>query len=176
MNERMPVSRRVEGEAPAFDILADQHAGRLRRYLIGRGLTRDDADDLTQDTLINAFAGLGSLRNASRVSSWMYGIARRVYVDWLRQGARREVPVDDVRSTARVPDPSTCDLRIAVRHALDSVPAHYRSVLILKDLEGMTLAETADALGVPETTVVNWLARARRQMKSILVAEGIRLE
>lgn len=154
----------------------------LRRQILARIRTlvadADEAEDLTQETLIHVLRALPRFRGESSLKTWALRIAGNVVVDGRRRAARRpaeragtppEGGLDDVKATDR-PGPED-DLEQAVsaaclRGALGTLPESYRQVFELHDLAGLENAEIAELLGIPLSTVKIRLHRARRRLRS----------
>jgi RNA polymerase sigma factor (sigma-70 family) len=161
---------------PLLDIL-------LRR---ARRLTRNDADaqDLLQDTLLHAYAGLRTFRADSNLKAWLFRILYNRWVSAYHAKQRRpaEVPVDVI--TER--DLAGCAVRLPgrsrsaedelletlpdndIRAALAELPAGFRAVVYCSDIEGYTYAETAALLGIPLGTVMSRVYRGRQRLRIAL--------
>jgi len=145
---------------------------RLRRYAHALAGSREDADDLVQDTLERAWARAALWRGVVDMRAWLFGIMHNLHVDRLRKGRLATVPID-----ARTPEEAVApaqDERLAVRDlqaALDRLPADQREVLLLVALEDMSYADIARTLGIPIGTVMSRLSRGRERLRGLL-AEG----
>ena len=145
----------------------------LRRY--ARGLTGDRgrADDLVQDTLERAWAGLSIWQRRGELRAWMFGIMHNQFVDRLRAAASRpEVATGDA-----TPEPAQRPMqadRLEVRdleRALQRLPAEQREVLLLVGVEALSYQEVARVCGVPLGTVMSRLSRARARLRTELHAD-----
>ncbi|MBI4513799.1 MAG: sigma-70 family RNA polymerase sigma factor, partial [Gemmatimonadetes bacterium] len=139
-SERTTIRRAQAGDVAAMRELYDDHAGRV--YAVLRRLAGDDdlAQDLAQDVWVTAFRKLGAFEGRSSFGTWVYRVAVNTAMGRLRERARRPVTdldVDDWVQTADGNPDRTVD-RIALSRALDRLPAGYRTVLVLHDLEGYT--------------------------------------
>ena len=151
------VRRAQLGSAAAFEALIVRHGGRLDRYLRAELRHESDAHDALQETLTAAWRGLPSLRRADRFWPWLAGIASHKAADVHRRRARTR----DAESAAETHDD---DLLLETREALSALPAHYRQVLLLRYLLGLTEEEAAAALGVRVGTIKSRCSRARRAL------------
>lgn len=166
--------RAARGDGAAFALLVERHG----RYLFGVAhalLGRDDADaeDVVQETLTAAVTG--SFRGESSVRTWLVKIlvrqaAMRRRAD--RRRAKRVVAEGDL-SDARLPDPpvtgvagAATEARIDLTAMLATLSEEHRTVLVLRELEGLSYREVADALDVPVGTVESRLYRAREALRS----------
>ena len=133
------------------------------------------ADDLTQDTLMRIAKSIHGFNGKSSIKTWALSIATRVATDHFRQTKRRirEVPMDvesefvdhrmDVEHGLIVDEMSAC-----VREVIDTLPEIYRMALILRDFEGMSIAEVAKIEGCSLSTAKVRHHRARKQLHGAL--------
>lgn len=161
-------------ERAAGQLIAEFHA---RIYAFLRRLTGSDqdAEDLTQRTFARVWTSLANFAGRSSISSWIHGIAHHVYVDW-RRADRRGEPQTDAWWESRVapnPDPAdlaaSADLARALYAAVDQLETGLRSTVHLHYYQGLTLQETADALGLSLSTVKYRLRTALDQLQAVLV-------
>jgi RNA polymerase sigma-70 factor (ECF subfamily) len=168
-------------EAGAFREIMRRHNRRLFR--VARSVTRDDAEaeDVVQETYLHAFAALGSFRGKAGLGTWLTRIALNEAVGRVR---RRRTTTDlDVLDTmppaqilfldgAPVDDPERAaarrQLRGVVEAAVDHLPQPFRTVFVLRDMEGLSVEETALSLGLKPETVKTRLHRARRLLRRTL--------
>jgi len=167
------VRRAAHGDQGAFCALADRYAVYLFR--VARSLVGDDTDaeDVVQQTLTGAFRGLAGFRGRASVKTWLTGIAVRQAAKWRQSRLRsKAVSIDAVDGTIEGsgvrPATAAVDSRIDVATILAKLPPEYRQVLVLRELEGMSYEEIANALSIPRGTVESRLHRARLKLKSLL--------
>jgi RNA polymerase sigma-70 factor (ECF subfamily) len=174
------VVRRVrEGEPALFEILMRRYNQRL--YRVARAILRDDAEaeDVMQQAYVNAFTHLGQFESRARFSTWLTRIATYEALGRLR--ARRRIKEVDVMLenadpfegfAAPGPDPErqafAAELRRALESSLESLSPAYRYVFVMRDVEGLSTAETAECLGVSEDVVKTRLHRARALLREAL--------
>lgn len=130
----------------------------------------DLAEDLVQETARKALASVPDLRDETKARSWVFKIlvncARdhfRRTREWTERDAETE-PLDGRVDSQALSRATSHD----VRRALGAIDTVRRAVIVLVDIEGFTIAETADILGVPPGTVASRLARARAQLRERL--------
>lgn len=155
------VRRAQLGSAAAFERLVVTRGPSLYRYLTVRLPGEGDARDALQETLIAAWQGLPTLRTASRFWPWLCGIAAHKAADIAR--GRSHAPLDEVDASA--PDD---DELLEVRDALAALPQHFREVLLLRHLLGLSEAEVAEVLDTRVGTVKSRSARARKALEDLL--------
>jgi RNA polymerase sigma-70 factor (ECF subfamily) len=151
------VRRAQLGSVAAFEALVVRHGQRLHRYLRVELRHESDAHDALQEALTAAWRGLPSLRRADRFWPWLAGIASHKAADIHRRRARTA----DAASAGESHDDA---LLLETREALSALPAHYREVLLLRYLLGLSEEEAAAALGVRVGTIKSRSSRARRAL------------
>jgi RNA polymerase sigma-70 factor (ECF subfamily) len=123
---------------------------------------RQDAEELTQETFVRACGAAVRFRGDAKVSTWLFGIARRVLLEAVRAGLFEQRSEVDEQTPARADDP---DERMDLERALASLGAGDREVLVMVDMLGFEPIEVAGILGVsPETFRVR-LHRARARLR-----------
>ena len=179
------LERARQGDAAAFDMLIRRHDKHL--YRIARGVLSDDheAEDAVQETYIRAFAGLRNFRGAASLRTWLTrivlneAIRRRrrrpsmVDLDALHAAQERtRRPIHSSALTARERDPERAaaqsQIRKMLEKAIDDLPAAFRIVFVMRDVEETSTADTASLLGIQEETVKTRLHRARRILRESL--------
>lgn len=142
---------------------------RLRRYARALCGSREDADDLVQDTLERAWRRSALWQGVADMRAWLFGIMHNLHVDGLRQARLPTVDLDE--DTPEPPMPPAQADRLAVldlQAALAQLPAEQREVLLLVALEDMAYAEVAQALGIPVGTVMSRLSRGRERLRALM--------
>ncbi len=163
----------VNDDHHAFAELVRNHQSAVRGLL--RQLTRSDlalADDLAQETFLRAYKHISSFRGEAKFSTWLYRIAYNCF----REDARKRkelVGVDETLLEAQQ-DPQTTDpaLRHDLMHALQLLPLHERSAILLCCQNGLSHDEAARVLEIPLGTVKTNVLRGREKLKKMLAAWG----
>jgi RNA polymerase sigma-70 factor (ECF subfamily) len=182
------INARSENTEPAgqgFEILALPWLEDVARFALS--LTRDpaDADDLVQDTYLNAFRYWDSFVAGKDPRKWLFAICRNLFVRSRQSRGRfMESSEGDVDAMPSVLDHigamhdglgalfDKIDVRPAIERAVDALPEPHRSVLILVDVEGQRYDEAAETLGVAVGTIRSRLFRARREVQRALIAHA----
>jgi RNA polymerase sigma-70 factor (ECF subfamily) len=173
------------GDELAYEQLVRQHAGML--LLTARRILQneDDARDAVQDAFLSAFRALGSFAGNSRLATWLHRIVINAALNKLRRRQRKpERSIDDLLPSFQEDghqanpavewreDSQTAlqrqETRTLVREAIDTLPDLYRTVLLLRDIEGLETEEAAQVLGVNSAVVKTRLHRARQALRTIL--------
>ena len=152
---------------------------RLRRYARALAASRDDADDLVQDTLERAWAKSGLWRGVADMRAWLFSIMHNLHVDAIRRPRISTVTMDD--DTPEVALAPTQGERLAVldlQAALDLLPVEQKEIVLLVALEDMGYADVAKTLGIPIGTVMSRLSRGRERLRALMEGrdEPVRLK
>ena len=165
------VKRVVGGEVALFEILMRRYNRRLFRVI--RSIVTNDleAEDITQDAYVRAYEHLDQFEGRARFSTWLTKIA--IYEAYARLRRNDSQKLDsisslggqelEVKAKGRDPEQQIYDgeLKMVLEKAFDSLPDDYKSVFMLREIEGMSTAETAECLGISEDNVKIRLHRAR---------------
>jgi RNA polymerase sigma-70 factor (ECF subfamily) len=165
------------GESEAFEQLVARWHTPLWRYIRRMADRNELADELLQETWLRVLQGIAALREPASLVPWMFGIARRVLMDRLRQKYTQAASLDEVPeegpSTASAEDES--DLRDEIGHMLqqlDRIAMPQRELLTLYYLDELSIDGVAQVLGIPVGTVKSRLFAARKVLKqTILTAD-----
>ena len=185
------VSRWQKGEDAAFEELITRHERRVYRLLYRMMGSKEDAEDLTQETFLSLHRYGHRFRAEARFSTFVYRVAANAALNRRRSLGRgrarveklkhRQAAGDDLPSAPRDPEDSTlgAELSSHVRDALEQLSPSLRMPVVLYDIEGLAYGEIAKVLGIAEGTVKSRIHRARQalrdQLKDLLAgpaAEG----
>lgn len=160
------VAQALSGVPGTLDRLAARYRGRLFAFALAMLQHPDNAEDVAQETLVRGFARLRSYRGRGKFRAWLFQIAANLCRDrHRRRAAHFEVALDSLPDLAARSDfPSEVALRTVVFAALGRLPERYRGPVVLHYMEGLTIAETAAALGRTQTSVRVQLWRARTRL------------
>ncbi|CAG0973509.1 ECF RNA polymerase sigma factor SigW [Phycisphaerales bacterium] len=173
------------GDEAAFEELVRSAGGRLlavSRRMLGN---EDDAQDAVQESFLSAFRSLEAFDGRSQLTTWLHRIAINVCLMKLRSRRRKpERQIGDLlpefledghqRNPSRPWNPEgdpgieTSELRAIVRARIDELPAPYREVLLLRDIEELDTEQTAEMLGMTPAAVKTRLHRARQALRALL--------
>jgi RNA polymerase sigma factor (sigma-70 family) len=152
-------------------------------YNLARWLTRNDhdAEDVVQDAYVRALRFFGGFRGDD-ARAWLLAIVRNTCYDFLRSQRPHELTDAFDEEVHTVVDenqsPEVMLLRradqVMVRRALESLPLPWREVIVLRELEGLSYKQIADATGIKIGTVMSRLARARARLQHLLGSEATR--
>lgn len=187
------IQRCRAGEEAAFEEMVAAYHRRVWSIAYQMSGDPDDADDITQEAFVRVYRSVGKFREESSFSTWLYRITMNLCTDFLRRrrrhgdtisldlveaegrGEARQTPVA-AGSPAGTHNPSgsplreaeAAELRARLKEAILSLPEYYRSVVVLRDIEGLSYREIASVLGCPEGTVMSRLFYAKRELREKL--------
>lgn len=175
------------GDSGAFEKLLREYGPRLLRVARRFLPNEEDARDALQDAMVSVYRSIGKFESSSALSTWLHRIVVNTALMKLR--SKRRHPEEDIenylprfREDGHQTEPATPwteradlviereELRASVREAIDKLPDAYRIVLLLRDIEEMSTAETAEILGVTKDVVKIRLHRARQALRTLLDA------
>lgn len=170
------VKRAREGDFTAFERLFERHRQLVYRFAYQMTPRRDDAEDIVQEAFVRAYQNLGKYRDEAKFTTWLLRIVTNLCTDMARMSQRRQAleqqeaggsltwmtlgeiedPVDNLESDMRV---------AALRKALNALPAHHRTVIVLRDLQEKDYSEIAEILGCTVGGAKLRVLRARRALR-----------
>jgi RNA polymerase sigma-70 factor (ECF subfamily) len=178
----------LEGLRRGDSIAAERLVARYgkRAYRLAMGITRNaaDAEEVVQDALWSVIRRIDTFRGDARFGSWLYRIVANAALAKLRQRAsrRREITFDELSPalddgsagpadlSGPLDDPAIrCELRAALTTAIDALSPPYRAVVVLRDVEGLPIAEVARSVGIPLANAKTRLHRARSFLRRRLM-------
>jgi len=170
----------IDGDQAEFARLVDEYSAPIYRLALRMLNNSQDAEDVLQNTFINALTHIQSFEGRSSLSTWLYRIASNEALMLIRK-KKPEVNLDDVEDNENVEDvkptqfvdwsalPEDELLSGEGKRFLDEsirmLPESLRIVFLLRDIEGLSIKETADALSLTETNVKTRLLRARMVLR-----------
>ncbi len=171
------------GESSAYDLLVARWEDKIRGAAYRLLGSEDEARDAAQEAFLKAYRALPGFKGEARFSSWLYRIAVNLCRDRLRRRKGRSFvslealeeagPVIASREPGAHDLVEQIDLRRTVRRAIAALPEEQREVLILKEYQGLTFLEIAQALELPVSTVKTRLYRGLGQLRLRLETDGV---
>jgi RNA polymerase sigma-70 factor (ECF subfamily) len=158
----------ADGDRWAFDELVRRHRDRMWAVALRTLRDPDEAADALQDALISAYRAAGAFRAESAVTTWLHRIVVNACLDRIRRRQARptvQLPAEGPGEPAEARDRlAERDTAMAIDAALGELPVEQRSAIVLVDIEGYSVAETALLLNVAEGTVKSRCARGRARL------------
>ena len=177
------VQRAKSGDYDAFERLVEKFQGRIYRHLRKMVNDTSHAEDLLQETFLNAYKGLPKFEGGSTFSTWLFRIATNTALMYLRKNRPETVEYDDaIRDDSDNPlVPASqqflstpLELLLSaegqreLEKAIDGLPVPYRTVLVLRDVEGFSLEEVSGIVNSSIAAVKSRLHRARNSVRVAL--------
>jgi RNA polymerase sigma-70 factor (ECF subfamily) len=166
------IDRYLTGDSDAFNELVAAHEDRVFAICLRMLRNREAALDATQDTFLTVFRKADRYKAQAAFSTWLYRVTVNTCYDHLRREKRKKA--DRLPETYDPPDPQATDafdsveVRPDIESALAQLSPEFRSVVVLVDLQGMSLEQASDTLEVPTGTIKSRLFRARKQLAQSL--------
>ncbi|MBI3202553.1 MAG: sigma-70 family RNA polymerase sigma factor [Polyangiaceae bacterium] len=181
--DRALIDRARTGDKRAFRELVERH--QRRAFAIALSLVRDenDAREVVQEAFLRVFRGIDSFHGGSSFFTWLYRIVTNLSIDLMRKPARRDKELDETREIsdeldipllARIDGADPADvvrrgeIRGRIQSALDALPAYHRGVIVMREVDGMSYEEMAQAMGVSKGTIMSRLFHARQKLQRAL--------
>ena len=173
-----------KGDKAAFRSLVERH--QRRAFAIAMGLVRDenDARELVQEAFLRVYRGLGAFQGSSSFFTWLYRIVTNLAIDLMRKPGRKDAELQESQSStddesdfplvSRIDGADPLDVirrqEIAgrIKAALDALPPYHRGVILMREVEGMSYEEMAQAMGVSKGTIMSRLFHARQKLQRAL--------
>ena len=177
------VGKARKGDKIAFRGLVERHQHKAYAVALGIVKNPDDARDVVQEAFLKVWKSLGAFEGQSAFYTWLYRIVHNLGIDHLRKG-RAQVEYDDsrVHEEDEIPGddnilPQTLGFQpgralesketgAAIQRALDSLSPNHRTVLLMREVEGMSYRDMAKAMGCSEGTIMSRLFHARSKSES----------
>ena len=184
MDEAELIGAAQSGDREAFDELV--RCTFVDTFTLARRLTgnEEDARDVVQEAYLRAWKGIGKFRGDAQFSTWMYRITANAASTLVQKRRRhRAVPIGDdfepvdTYAEERVSQPAeSAEALDRIARALDDLPAKLRSVVVLKDVYGLSHETIAEELGITVSAAKVRLHRARHKLRDVLYDEGARAD
>jgi len=184
LSDEEAVSRVLDGDTAMFEVIMRRYNQRL--YRVARSILRNDAEaeDVMQDAYVRAYRHLDQFEGKAKFATWLTRIAVHEALARKRRSARFEEPdaaaeqkgdpMDQFASSLPSPEQqaSNAELRSLLETTIEELPESYRTVLMLRDVEQMSISEAAEALQISEENVKVRLHRARAMIRKNLYARA----
>lgn len=178
-DEQILITKSQAGDKSAFETLVAPYHKRIFNFLFTMCQNKEAAEDMQQEALINAFSKIKDFRGEAKFSTWVFQIATN-HCRMLKRKNNRAIldSLDEPLADGDIPEVSdnyslaeeyeNKELRESIDNALSKIPEIYRAVIILKDIEGFSIAETAEMLKISVSNVKVRILRAREMLKKLI--------
>jgi RNA polymerase sigma-70 factor (ECF subfamily) len=184
--DRALIQAAQNGNPMAFRRLVERH--QRRAFVIALGMVRDenDARDLVQEAFLRVYRGLDRFQGDSTFFTWFYRIITNLSIDFMRRPGRRETEHDENRDNPDAADEADFpflsridgsepldalhrqELGARLWAALEALPPYHRGVILMREVEGMSYEEMAQAMNVSKGTIMSRLFHARQKLQKAL--------
>jgi len=183
--DRALIAKAQAGDMGAFRRLVERHE--KRAFAVALALVRDenDAREVVQDAFLRAFKSLDGFQGTSAFFTWLYRIITNLSIDLKRKPGRQVVELDESRLSADeasvdfpaigraggtdpAEDVRRTEIAARLQAALDALPSYHRAVIVLREVDGMSYEEMAQAMGVSKGTIMSRLFHARQKLQRAL--------
>lgn len=168
------------GHTRAFETLIGAHIPQVRRFARAFAHSDAEADDLAQEALLKVYRSLGGFRFQSSFTTWLFAVVRNTFLDARKSRAQHDRDVEEPlapRHLAAGDNDETAEAALLAHERrarlwaeIERVPAEFRVVVVLFDIEGMSYEEIAAIEDVPLGTVKSRLSRGRDHLRRLLLA------
>lgn len=179
--DRALLERTAQGDRGAFALLVQRHQRAVYRWAKACAPDEASAQDILQETFLEAWRGATSFQGQGSARAWLLGIARHQAARHRRKRSAQALPQDSLEALGQragwgEPSPEaqaiTQERLRRLRAALEALPPQDREILLLRDLEGLTGPEAAQVLGLELSTTKTRLHRARLRLMAALRQGG----
>lgn len=161
----------MDGDMNSFRIIVDKYQDSIARIVISMIGNQNDADDIGQEVFIKFYKSMGNFKGESKLSTYLARIAINLSLNEIKRRSNRWLTTTD-----RIPDSSfsssnteeTEDIRNIINTSLKKLEPDFRSVVVLRNIQGFSTKETAEILDIPQGTVLSRLARGHSKLKDII--------
>ncbi len=181
-HERLLIERAQSGDVESFEKLIRTHQAYAYNIAYRMMGNEEDAKDASQEALIKVFKSLKGYNGDSAFTTWLYRIVMNTCKDLLRKRKPNEVSIDRGFDTGEESpgieiednssDPVTKyeekEVRVTIASAIEQLPENFRSVVVLREIQGMSYDEIAEIEDIPVGTVRSRINRGRRILREIL--------
>ncbi|MFZ0660553.1 MAG: sigma-70 family RNA polymerase sigma factor [Candidatus Binataceae bacterium] len=172
------IERARKGDKEAFGVLVERYQRRVANVALSVVHNQDDAIELAQETFVRAYENLSKFESRSSFSTWLYRIAANLAIDfWRREGRHVVLRGEDAENEIRRLPSNTGDsfktasrkeLSARLTAALEELTPEHRTVILLREVEGLSYDEISEALNCPRGTVMSRLHYARNRLRVLL--------
>lgn len=163
----------LAGRIERFEHLVRRYQRLVATAALRMGVPRQEIDDVTNEVFYKVYRSLRRYEPRHAMSTWLYRITVNAALDW-RRSNRHTSAMEEIPQNLKDDGPSAHDLTVEgdrarlLRNALERIPDHYRTPLVLMHVEGLPVEEVARVLNLPEGTIKSRLFRARAMLRQII--------
>ncbi len=183
MEDNVLIERFLSGDEEGFEMLVKRYQDRVINIIYSLTGEARDADDIAQEIFIKVYRNLPTFNKKAGFSTWLYRICVNTTYNYLKK-EKRYLPLDyiqesDVFKKGSLDNLESKERQELIKEAIERLPFRFRTVIVLKEIEGLSYKDIAKTLGCRIGTVESRLFRARDMLRKILspaLKEGTRYE
>ena len=178
MEERILIEKCAGKDENAFERLISMYEGKIYNICFYLLKNREDAADATQEVCIKIYKSIGKFKGDSKLSTWIYRISYNTCLDYIKK-RRDELSFEEVINTEGSLNSKTegiieaRELKFELKRCILNLSNDFKTVIVLRDIEGLSYLEIAEILNIEVGTVKSRLNRAREALKNELIKSGI---
>jgi RNA polymerase sigma-70 factor (ECF subfamily) len=178
MEERLLIQRCAERDSTAFETLILKYENKIYNLCYYVLKNKDDALDAAQEVSIKIYKSINKFKGESKFSTWIYRITYNTCLDYIKK-RKDELSFEEVLTTESGIESKTeniieaRELKFELKRCILKLSNDFRTVIILRDIEGLSYQEIAEILNIEVGTVKSRLNRAREALKNVLIKSGI---
>ena len=175
-NDIQLVAAAIDGDISAFESIVKKYEGMIAGIIISMIGDKDDADDIGQETFIRFYKSMNKFRGESKLGTYLARTAINLSLNEIKRKKRRifnSVDSENDSILGSYNDEHQRDTEELVNKALGQLDPKFRSILVLRHIQGFSTKETAEILGLPIGTVLSRLSRGQDRFKEIITKNNI---
>lgn len=178
MEERILIEKCINKDEIAFESLIVKYESKIYNLCFYLLKNKEDALDASQEVCIKIYRAINKFKGDSKFSTWIYRITYNTCLDYIKK-RKDELSFDEIISTENGIESKTegiiesRELKLELKRCILKLNNDFKSVIILRDIEGLSYQEIAEVLSIEVGTVKSRLNRAREALKNELVKSGI---
>lgn len=178
------VERATKGDKEAYRVLVEKYQNRVYSLVLSMTKSKEDAEDIVQESFVKAYLSLKNFRGDSSFYTWIYRVAFNMAIDFQRRNSRRgevltsQKQSEDGRESKKLEAVATDgnpeetaerkQLAVLLSNAMSQLSEEHRTVVMLREVDGMSYAEIADVLGLSQGTVMSRIHYAKKYLQKAL--------
>ena len=178
MEETKLISLCIDNDADAFETLIKSYESKIYNTCYYILKNKDDAYDASQETCLKIYRFINKFKGDSKFSTWVYRVTYNTCLDYIKK-RKDELSFEEVFSNGSRPEEKvegiieSRELKYEIKRCILKLNNDFRTVIILRDIEGLSYQEIADILEIEVGTVKSRINRARETLKKELIKNGV---
>ena len=178
MDEEKLIKRAVKGDAAAFNELLGQHEKRMYAVCLRMCGNHEDAQDCLQEAMLRVYRAISGFKGQSSFSTWLYRVTMNACLDELRKRKNKpSTSLDGMLDAGWSPADErdtpekhvlSAEKRTVIQQTIAELPEDMRSAIVLRDIEGCSYEEIAQALDANVGTIKSRISRGRERLRAVL--------